>query len=378
MKVETKIIKLDEIHLNPDNPRQITEKNMERLVKSLQEFPEMLNIREIVVDETMTVLGGNMRLLALQKSGAKEAAAKIVSGLTADQKREFVIKDNAAFGEWDFDALANAWDDLPLVDWGLDLPKAWLQAQEQEEDILSTKDENLDGFGAVHTLKNEADFGGVGLYDFPEIRSDMILNINNLSTWAGPNATKSAPPYLYNYATDSTINLPWDQTVVSFYTGDNRFEKLWEKPSEPIKRMLNKKILGCFTPNFSTYFAWPKALRIYNIYRSRWVGRYFQEAGISIVPDLSCAVGDLDCVLDGIPHNSPVAIQVHRKYKLKEIEEKNKILKYCIETLNPSVLWIYGDKDRLDMFPVLKSVNTKLLVPRTILQAEQRKEKGGE
>jgi DNA modification methylase len=126
MNVETKQVKLSDLKLNPDNPRRIGNKEMERLVKSLQEFPDMLSIREIVVDETMTVLGGNMRLLALKKSGVKECTAKIVSGLSPAQKREFIIKDNSAFGEWDMDLLSSSWGDLPLVEWGVDLPEDWL------------------------------------------------------------------------------------------------------------------------------------------------------------------------------------------------------------------------------------------------------------
>jgi DNA modification methylase len=132
MKVEIKEVKISEIKLNPDNPRRISKQDMDRLVKSLAEFPDMLNIREIVVDETMTILGGNMRYLALKKSGAKAATAKIVSGLTKEQKREFVIKDNSNFGEYDFDALANGWSDLPLADWGVDLPEDWLGGDKSE------------------------------------------------------------------------------------------------------------------------------------------------------------------------------------------------------------------------------------------------------
>lgn len=127
VKVEIKTVKLSQIKLNPDNPRRISTKGMDRLVKSIQDFPDMLNIREIVVDETLTVLGGNMRLLALRKAGAKECMAKVVSGLTPEQKREFIIKDNAAFGEWDMDALAS-WDDLPLVEWGVDISEEWGEA----------------------------------------------------------------------------------------------------------------------------------------------------------------------------------------------------------------------------------------------------------
>jgi hypothetical protein len=86
----------------------------------------MLKLREIVVDESMTVLGGNMRLLALKKIGAKECTAKIVAGLTPEQKREFVVKDNGSWGEWDMDLLSASWSDLPLTDWGVDLPEDWL------------------------------------------------------------------------------------------------------------------------------------------------------------------------------------------------------------------------------------------------------------
>jgi len=124
--VEVKTVSLSEINLNPDNPRTISKKKMEYLVKSLNELPDMLKIRPIVVDETMTCLGGNMRTLALRKAGAGEATVAIVTGLTKEQKREFVIKDNAAYGEWNFEELANTWSDLPLADWGVDLPEDWL------------------------------------------------------------------------------------------------------------------------------------------------------------------------------------------------------------------------------------------------------------
>ena len=126
MEITTKKLKLSQIKLNPDNPRKIGKVEMERLVKSLQDFPEMLELREIIVDENNTILGGNMRYRALKQIGEKECIAKIVTGLTVDQKREFIIKDNSNFGSYDMDALANLWSDLPLVDWGVDLPDDWL------------------------------------------------------------------------------------------------------------------------------------------------------------------------------------------------------------------------------------------------------------
>lgn len=147
MQIETKKLKLSQIKLNPDNPRRIGKTEMERLVKSLQDFPEMLELREIIIDENNVILGGNMRYRALKQIGEKECVAKIVTGLTPEQKREFIIKDNGAWGEWDMDALGNLWSDLPLMDWGVELPVDWMNSipdsnKEIDEDAMSdTKNE---------------------------------------------------------------------------------------------------------------------------------------------------------------------------------------------------------------------------------------------
>ena len=134
MEIITKKLKLSQIKPNPTNPRKIGKVEMERLVKSLQDFPEMMELREIIVDENNIILGGNMRYRALKQIGEKECIAKIVTGLTVDQKREFIIKDNSAFGQYDMDALANLWSDLPLADWGVDLPEDWLKSDAEPAD----------------------------------------------------------------------------------------------------------------------------------------------------------------------------------------------------------------------------------------------------
>lgn len=132
MNVEVKTVPVSSVTLNPDNPRTIQERDLGYLVKSLRDFPEMMRLREIVVDESMTVLGGNMRLLALRKAGEASCTVKVVSGLSPEQKREFIVKDNASFGAWDFDALANSWDDLPLVEWGVKIPEDWAGPEKDE------------------------------------------------------------------------------------------------------------------------------------------------------------------------------------------------------------------------------------------------------
>jgi ParB-like chromosome segregation protein Spo0J len=114
---------LREIKPNPDNPRVIRDEQFTRLVASLKSFPEMLALRPIVVNADCVVLGGNMRLRAAKEAGLKEVPVLIADQLTPEQQREFIVKDNASFGAWDWDVLANEWGDLPLADWGVDVPE---------------------------------------------------------------------------------------------------------------------------------------------------------------------------------------------------------------------------------------------------------------
>jgi hypothetical protein len=112
------LIKISQVKSNPNNPRLIKNDKFKKLVKSVQDFPEMLELRPIVVDEDMIVLGGNMRLKACIEAGLKEVWIE-VANLTEQQKKEFTIKDNVGFGEWEWDMLANEWGAEKLDDWGL-------------------------------------------------------------------------------------------------------------------------------------------------------------------------------------------------------------------------------------------------------------------
>lgn len=116
-----KKVKITEVISNPNNPRLIKDDKFKKLVKSIQEFPDMLNVRPIVVNKDMVVLGGNMRLKAIKEAGIKEINVDIVDW-NEQQQKEFIIKDNASFGEWDWNDLANNWDAEELTDWGLDIP----------------------------------------------------------------------------------------------------------------------------------------------------------------------------------------------------------------------------------------------------------------
>jgi len=146
-------VKISKVKGNPDNPRIIKNDKFKKLVKSIQEFPEMLKLRPIVVDEDFMVLGGNMRLKASKDAGLKEVWIEIAEGLTKEQKKEFIVKDNVGFGEWEWDMLANDWDSVQLAEWGLDV---WQNEDDLDEpDFNELTDDNKKDAVIRITFKNE-------------------------------------------------------------------------------------------------------------------------------------------------------------------------------------------------------------------------------
>jgi len=138
-----KKVKITEVIANPNNPRLIKDEKFKKLVKSIQDFPDMLNVRPIVVNKDMVVLGGNMRLKAIKEAGHTEVAVEIVDW-NEQQQKEFIVKDNVGYGEWDWDDLANNWDAQELTDWGLDIPNFDSTVLEAEEDDFAVPDGGIE------------------------------------------------------------------------------------------------------------------------------------------------------------------------------------------------------------------------------------------
>jgi site-specific DNA-methyltransferase (adenine-specific) len=137
--MDIKTVKISEVKKNPNNPRIIKDDKFEKLVKSIKEFPQMLEIRPIVVNNDMVVLGGNMRLKACKEAGLSKVPIIKAEDLTEEQQKQFIIKDNVGFGEWDFEDLAMNWDSEELEEWGLDVPDfedvKEVEAQEDDFDV---------------------------------------------------------------------------------------------------------------------------------------------------------------------------------------------------------------------------------------------------
>ena len=130
-------VKIETVFPNVLNPRTIKKDKFEKLVKSIKEFPEMLELRPIVVNGDMNIIGGNMRFKACQEIGLKEVYIIKAENLTKEQVQQFVIKDNVGFGEWDWDILANTWDTKELAEWGMDV---WQPEEDVDYSILDDED----------------------------------------------------------------------------------------------------------------------------------------------------------------------------------------------------------------------------------------------
>jgi len=156
-------IKISKIKPNDNNPRFIKDYKFKQLVQSIRDFPQMLELRPIIVNENMVVLGGNMRLKACIEAGLKEVHIDIAKGLTEEQQKEFIVKDNVGFGQWDWDMLANEWDTELLSEWGLDVINL---SENYGEDEL---DEELDFTDKEEVIINLT----MPFYEYEKIEEDF-------------------------------------------------------------------------------------------------------------------------------------------------------------------------------------------------------------
>jgi len=198
-------MKVSKLKSNPSNPRVIKDEKFKKLVKSLQEFPEMMEKRPMVcvtdVDGRIYPLGGNMRLRAIQELGMKEipdAWVMMADDWTEDKRREFTIKDNVGFGEWEWDQLANEWDAELLEGWGVDIPGFDLDADKLGEDFSLPSGDKEPFQQMTFTLADEqaeviknaiADMKGTDEYKYAETMGNENSNGNALylivAAWAG-------------------------------------------------------------------------------------------------------------------------------------------------------------------------------------------------
>jgi DNA modification methylase len=254
--------KISKVKSNPNNPRLIKDDKFHKLVTSIKEFPKMLEIRPIVVNEDMIVLGGNMRLKACKEAGLKEVPVIKASDLTEDEQRQFIIKDNVSGGEWDWEMLGNEWDVKQLEEWGLDVPvfpETELEAEEDDFDTTPPKEPKT-------VLGDLYEIGEHRLLCGDSTDSDSVAKLMNGSK---ADMCHTDPPYNIDYeggskkrekiANDKLEDFP--QFLYDVYTTISTALKkggaiyVWHASSEThnfIQQFLNTGFL------FKSYIVWNK------------------------------------------------------------------------------------------------------------------------
>lgn len=305
MKTET--VPLSRIRTNAANPRTITDAKFRKLTDSILALPKMLEIRPVVTDDTMTALGGNMRLRALtaiagmsgeeirtrlsrirdfrKKTRTEQdsladfwlrwkdsPAAPVIraSELTDAERREFVIADNAPAGGWDYDMLANEWNPEDLADWGVDVWQPEFKELSPAGTDRAGDDAGGTAFGDPSLAPDDLLYDSDNEFDIPSLRSDRQPE-NGLalpfSAWGADTRLKKGVGTYH------------------FYVEDYRFEAIWKRPGIVPES-------GCkavVEPNLSLFDTTPAAYGLHLIYKKRWIARFWQECGVKVYADLNVA-----------------------------------------------------------------------------------------
>lgn len=261
----------------PSNPRRWTRDEMERLRKSIAETPELLEARGAIVyphGGKYVVIGGNMRFSAVRSLGWKDMPCIVLpEGTPTTKLKEIAIKDNGSFGDWDMDSLANMWDDLPLSDWGANV--RWNSTGISGEGNNSScaddeEEENGSGDSALYdSMLKDCIYESSNEFEIPNLLPDRQ---------AGKLELPFAP-----WGADSRLRK--GISTYHFYVEDYRFEAIWK---DPIK-VLSSGVNALVEPNLSLFDTTPVAYGLTQIYKKRWISRYFQECGIRLYVDLNVA-----------------------------------------------------------------------------------------
>ena len=315
-----KISRVDISKLIPyeNNAKRHSEKQIEKLSKSIDEFGF---ISPVLVDKDFNIIAGHGRVEAAKVSNLKQVPCIFVEGLSEEQRKAYILADNrlSEFGEWDKELVALELESIEGIDFDLDelefsLPEIDLKSYYGDERERTNAAYNLD---IAHDTEMSDDF-----WQMPIVKCDDFIP----SRLIGFNYAKSAE------SADAGIH---------FFIDDYQFERIWSKPEKYTD--LLKKYECILTPDFSLYMDMPMPMKIWNVYRSRQIGAFYQSEGIKVIPTISWAEPETYCFcFEGIPEESIVAVSTLGIKNKDSIEIYKDGVAAMIERIRPKKIIEYG------------------------------------
>lgn len=264
--------------------------------------------------------------------------------------------------------------------------KAELYTESQADEKADALAEIPDEFEGAMMLKPNMQFPSREPFGLPPLRDDRLLELpDDLSLWPGDDLRAIVPPghYLLNYST-SCRTLDFTQAILAFYTDDARFESVWAQPDKMATRILNAGFMGAVSPNYSLWPDEPLAVHIWQVYRSRWCARYFQEAGISIIPDVNWArPEDYTFCFSGVPVGAPcisIQVQTFDAHKPEDVARvKGGILEALAQVKPERVLFYASRAGRELVSEIIEDKQISALILPTLMdyRREHLARKGG-
>jgi len=225
-KYEPNYMDIEDIQLNDSNPRNIDASKFSKLVKSIKNFPAMLEIRPIVIDENNVILGGNMRYKACIKAGLNKVPILKVENLSIEQKKEFIIKDNVGFGEWDWELLQDEWDADLLEEWGLDVEFETVEDNEgltDEDDVPEVEENPISKLGDVWLLGEHRVMCG----DSTSADVDLLIDgAKDIDLMTDPPYGINAEKMTLGSGKKDFYRGNWDSKIPDFFPQLKRFNKI--------------------------------------------------------------------------------------------------------------------------------------------------------
>lgn len=396
---ETTLVDVSKLKGYDKNPRK---GNVKAIAESLRTNSQY---RPIVVQKSsMKILAGNHTWKAAKELGWKKIAVVFVD-VNDEEAKRIVLADNrtndlaeydneilaqllkdlgdgvgTGYSEQDMEAIlsavtADAEETISLADDAVEesfvasnpisaLGLGNASSDEWEDDSGDfgedgVADEDADEFESAQAqlqgvlqLQDDAYFEmGKNRFDIPPIRTDMLLDKlpESIITWGGKEASTDDGTswYIWNYGLASPTGMPYKRSILCFYTYDFKFEQWWDKPSYYTAKVMNLGVKVAIAPDFSVWYDDPKVFQLYSVYRAQWFARYFQEAGIRVIPRviMSDSQEMLDISFMGIPKNAPVismSMQTFDEKNPKELAVAKNSLEYICEKMKPKQLLVYG------------------------------------